>query len=540
MITWEEFIKFLTPKLDKSNFIEQISEYGYFAEQFPACFSSKKFVEHLDVLLLLAPCTKSQAKKASNATLPTTLSMRKDDISRRVLSLPNPKAFLRLAKLMQENWNDIQEYAESRNSLSPITYLHKYNETGQKAMLNSENIRDSVRSKSDFIEGLKNCIQASLGYKYRLKVDVANCYNTIYTHSVAWAICGKDEAKKYLRTKEPEQLKDEYELADKLDAFIRFQKNNETNGIVVGPFTSRIFSEIILAAIDRKLSKKGYVFRRYVDDFKFYFRSEIQAKASIPKIERLLNEYGLHLNASKTEVTCYPFEVVSQMKQTYENALNDEGVFGVLNAASLLYSSGQKGAYKYALKFIRDKEPSTDDFGVIMSSLINILLIEPKYGKYVIIYLKKYIHKWKREVITELINRELNIAIHDELQQEALVFLNIIRELKLPLSAENLISVLRCSNDFAIVMVLDIWKSRKKLVTRTRQQATEIRKAIESLSQELKGEEYSGARWFLLYEIKIHGLVNPELMPLPTDDDFFVKLHECGVTFYNSISRKLH
>lgn len=538
--TWGKLIKVQTPKLKSENFIEQVAEYGYFAEQFPSCFSSKIFASKLDELLPLALCTKAQVRRASNATLPTTLSMRKDEISRRILSLPNPLAFLRLAKLMQENWDDIQKYAYSENSLSQITYIHKYRGTGRKAMLNSENVRDSVRSKSDFIEGVKNSIQTALGYKYRLKVDVANCYNSIYTHSIAWAVCGKDAAKKYLRTKEPKELKDKYELADKLDAFIRFQKNNETNGIVVGPFTSRIFSEIVLAAIDRELAAKTYIFRRYVDDYKFYFRSEVQAKESVPQIERLLNEYGLHLNTAKTEIACYPFEIISQIKETYEKALESEGVFGVLNAASRLYSNGEKGAYKYALKFIRDEEPSQEDFGIIMSSLINILLIEPKYGTYVITYLKKHIHKWKIDIVTELINRELSISIQDELQQETLVFLHIIKELTLSLHADNLINILHCSNDFAIIIALDIWKSRRKTVERTRQQTKLIGKAIQQLSEELKGEEYSGARWFLLYEIKIHGLMDSVLMPTPSMGAFFDKLYESRVTFYQSIGRKLY
>lgn len=538
-ITWDDFIKLLIPKLEKENFIEQIVEYGYFAEQFPSCFSSKTFAAELSELLPLALCTKSQIKSA-NATLPTTLSMRKDDISRRILALPNPKAFLRLAKLMQEHWEDIQNFSESEHSLSPITYIHKYSDVGEKAMLNSENVRESLRSKSDFIEGLRNCIQASLGYKYRLKVDVANCYNSIYTHSVAWAICGKDEAKRFLRTKEPEGLKNKYELADKLDAFIRLQKNNETNGIVVGPFTSRIFSEIILSAIDKKLAEKKYIFRRYVDDYKFYFRSEAQAKESVPQIERILNEYDLHLNTAKTEIACYPFEVISSIKDTYEKALANEGVFGVLNAASQLYSNGEKGAYKYALKYIKDKEPTLEDFGVIMSSLINILLIEPKYGKYVISYLKKHIHKWKQDIVTELINRELHISVSDELQQETLVFLHIVKELKLSLDAENMIQILCCSNDFAIIMALDLWKNRKKCIVRTRQQATAIRKSIEQLSDELKGEQYTGARWLLLHEIRIHGLLEAKVMPAPVKDDFFEKLYERKVTFYQSVSRKLH
>ena len=539
MCPWVESENSEILKLDKDNFIQQITEHGYFAEPFPDCFSSKKLAEHLDDLFSSDRCIEEQLKEGNNITSPTTLSIRKNDVHRRVLSLPNPKTFLCLAIIMQENWDEIQKYAESENSLSPITYLHKYKNNSDKIMLNSENVRDSISSKSSFVEGIRNCIQVSLGYKYRLKVDIANCYNTIYTHSISWAMCGKEKAKRYLKSKKPKDIKKKYELADKLDKYIRRQKDNESNGIIVGPFTSRIYSEIILAAIDRILAKE-YVFRRYVDDYKFYFRTEASAKESISQIEKVLKEYGLHLNQSKTEISCFPFEIISDMQLTYQKALTDKGVFGVLNAASLLYSNGEKGAYKYALKFIKDQEPSPDDLNVIMSSLINILLVEPGYGKYVIKYFKNFISKWDRENIAKLINEELRVAIEDELEQEALIFLDIIKKLELPLNADNIINILKCSNDFAIVMALDIWENHEKFEIKNTDKADEINKGIEKLSHELTGEEFSGARWFLLYETRIHGLIPSEFTSTPLDDDFFKKLYEHRVTFYQSVSDNLY
>lgn len=534
----EKITESVLPVLNGENFIKQIVEHGFLAEQFPACFSSESFAANVDKLLPLAPCTKAQVKKASNVTLPATLSTQKIDTSRRTLSLPNPTAFLRLVKLMQENWQDILNYAESVNSLSPVTYIHKYRGTDEKAMLNSENVRESICSKSDYVAGVKNRIKASLGYKYMLKVDVANCYDSIYTHSIAWAICGKEEAKKYLRSKTPEDIKDKYELADKLDTFIRYQKNNETNGILVGPFTSRIFSEIIFAAIDQQLREK-YVFRRYVDDFYFYFRTEVEAKGSIPHIDRVLSKYGLHLNASKTKVTCFPHEILSQISVIFHKSYRYEGVFGVLNAASELYTNGEKGAYKYALKYIKDKAPRVENVEINISHLINILLIEPKNGKYVLNYWKKYFPDWKSEYITELINTELKVSIREDLQQETLIFLHIIKDLGLQLFSQNMINILKSLNDFAIIIVLDIWKNRKASVIRSKTQATQINKAIVQLSAELKDENYSGARWLLIYEIAVHGLMSGKLMPMPSVDEFFSKMHECGITFYQSLNDKL-
>ena len=78
-------------KLDGKNFIDQITRYGYFAEQFPDCFSSESFADNLNNLLPLISLRKAQ----KNTTAPTTLSTYKNDISRRVLSVSNPEAFLR-------------------------------------------------------------------------------------------------------------------------------------------------------------------------------------------------------------------------------------------------------------------------------------------------------------------------------------------------------------------------------------------------------------------------------------------------------------
>ncbi len=46
--TWEKLLEYITPKLNKNNFIKQIVEYGYFAEQFPECFNSKGLTSHIE------------------------------------------------------------------------------------------------------------------------------------------------------------------------------------------------------------------------------------------------------------------------------------------------------------------------------------------------------------------------------------------------------------------------------------------------------------------------------------------------------------
>lgn len=524
-----------TKKLNEKNFIFQICQYGFFTEQFPECFNSESFTKSLDDLLPLITTTKKQSQSGKkNTTSPTTLSTYKNDISRRVLSVPNPEAFLRLAKYMQQNWSRMKECTQSLNSLSPITFIRVYTQGEAEELINCESLRECFKVRSDFVVGIKNCIRASLGYKYRLNVDISNCYNSLYTHSISWAICGKEKAKEYFRTKLPAEIKDDYEMADCLDAFVRFQKNNETNGIIVGPYTSRIISEIVLARVDKELTQKGLRFKRYVDDYKMYFRTESKAQESLPIIEKVLNEYNLSLNTSKTVIQKYPYDIISNLKETFESALTDEGVFGVLNAAAELFASGEKGAYKYALKYIKDRPLTGEEIEIIIPTLINIMLIDPRYGKHVTKYLEKNLLYINKEQLTIVFNKELSSSIDGQLQQETLLFIQLIKDLNLEIYGENIIKILKSDNDFAIIIALDLWKNCKRTVVRTKSEAREINQAVDGLLMQLKGEKMSGARWLLLYEILANQLVGLEKMPTLELNDFFKKMLDLNVSFYDA------
>ena len=139
------------------------------------------------------------------------------------------------------------------------------------------------------------------------------------------------------------------------------------------------------------------------------------------------------------------------------------------------------------------------------------------------------------DTLTVVINKELASSLHGELQQETLLFIQLIRDLGLNITASNMEGVLLSDNDFAIIIALDIWKNRNKSVVRTRQEARRINDAVKLLAQKLEGEKLAGSRWLLLYEATMHGFL-PEFSIKDEDmNDFFKKLKECEITFYKSI-----
>jgi hypothetical protein len=63
----------------------------------------------------------------------------------------------------------------------------------------------------------------SLEFSHVLHTDVTDCYGSLYTHSIAWALHGLETAKK---TKPKGSL-----LGDKIDTIIRAGRYGQTNGI---------------------------------------------------------------------------------------------------------------------------------------------------------------------------------------------------------------------------------------------------------------------------------------------------------------------
>lgn len=99
-------------------------------------------------------------------------------------------------------------------------------------------------------EKTKKTLHRSFGAAFRVHADVANCFGSIYTHSLEWAIQGYDKTKSNLNKKGPNHWSCDF------DKSLRRAKRNETVGLPIGPSTSSIAVEIILATVDKELTKK--------------------------------------------------------------------------------------------------------------------------------------------------------------------------------------------------------------------------------------------------------------------------------------------
>lgn len=143
-------------------------------------------------------------------------------------------------------------------------------------------------------------IELSLDYEYVLYADIANCYDSIYTHSIMWALHGKAESK---TAKNGGKLNDF--LGNQIDNVIQSMAYGQTNGLPQGSVLMDFIAEMILGYIDLCLSMKireifEFKILRYRDDFKIFAHTATDAEIVLKELSEVLIGLGLRLNSRKT------------------------------------------------------------------------------------------------------------------------------------------------------------------------------------------------------------------------------------------------
>jgi RNA-directed DNA polymerase len=147
-------------------------------------------------------------------------------------------------------------------------------------------------------------IELSLEFRYLLHTDVANCYGSVYTHSIAWAIHGQAVAK-------AKRHRDAL-LGNQIDFLIRAGRNGQTNGIGQGSGLMDFVAELVLGyvdlEVDRNLRARGDFeptdvrVLRYRDDYRIFAHNEGDAERVLQAVSESLRAVGMKLSTAKTRV----------------------------------------------------------------------------------------------------------------------------------------------------------------------------------------------------------------------------------------------
>ncbi len=137
----------------------------------------------------------------------------------------------------------------------------------------------------------------SLEFSHVLHTDVIDCYGSLYTHSISWALHGLEKAKV--------QKGDSSLLGNKIDSHIQASRYGQTNGISQGSVLMDFVAEIVLGYVDEQISNElddstDFRILRYRDDYRVFANSDDRAEEILKLISDALRSVGMKLGVSKT------------------------------------------------------------------------------------------------------------------------------------------------------------------------------------------------------------------------------------------------
>lgn len=218
--------------------------------------------------------------------------------SYRPIQLINPYLYYLLVKAMtnKSSWKEIKDrFAELKVPNIEVASIPKVKGDTDKSHMSA-----SVSSWWENVE--QRSLELALSYRYMFVTDITNCYCAIYTHTIAWALMGKEQAK--------EKRNKSGLLGNIIDNYMQGMQYGQTNGIPQGSTLSDFIAEIVLAYADKLLSERlntngisNYHIVRYRDDYRIFCNSKEDTERIAFFLQEVLAELNFQLNGKKTYLT---------------------------------------------------------------------------------------------------------------------------------------------------------------------------------------------------------------------------------------------
>ena len=292
-----------------------------------------------------------QLPRPQNFMIPFSFKIRHKEGEFRDLAIPHPKSQLLVAAFYDRCKETVLHYTAVSNftiraptRIAKVRYykdsLHFERLSKEPTIIEQSGLEyESLRSFFVY-SAYSNIHKFYESYRYHraekkfnglIKLDISKCFDSIYTHSIGWAVLGKEAQKEALR-------KSSGTFPDRFDRLMQHMNRGETNGIIIGPEFSRIFAEIILQAVDREVEAKlkaaarslvnrvDYEIFRYVDDYFVFFNDDADKNAIVDQLQHSLREYKLYLNSSKAVLYDKPIITEITMAKQQISRLLEERV----------------------------------------------------------------------------------------------------------------------------------------------------------------------------------------------------------------------
>lgn len=275
----------------------------------------------------------------------------------RPLQIANPFLYYLLVRdiTTKSNWNKIttkfQEFKDDHIEVSSIPRLK-----GEK---DKTLVGATISNWWENFE--QRTIELSIQYKYMFTTDITNCYSSIYTHTISWAIEGKGVAKAN-RGKTSS-------LGNTIDTYIQGMQYGQTNGIPQGSALFDFIAEIILGYADKmltdKLQKEGiskYKIIRYRDDYRVFSNSKEEIERIALALQNVLADLNFQMNTSKTRLS----------ENIVEGAIKPDKLYYITNIPAYRKLNSLFPSFQKELYYILSMAKRYPNSGTISKLLNNI------------------------------------------------------------------------------------------------------------------------------------------------------------------------
>lgn len=401
---------------------------------------------------------------------------------RRTIHLPEVTCYLKLIEYMIKN-EIIDEMcelsSENQHSFSQIiqskngepTFIEHERDYGLSLPTEAELHRELDDDPSTYVYNIATKLNMGYGAKGVLRIDIANCYKSIYTHYLVSIKLGLSESKKQHRLFRADRSKAscDYKKYSGFDRHIRGLNSNESSGILPGPRVSNYIAEAYLSRIDKDIedeltsrSINPVRFVRYVDDYEFFIYDERAIQTIISAVELVLNRYRLTVNDYKTEFQAFPYYVIQNFRRLYERYtvngrdMSPEDMIELFTTFFTMEKDGSKGAIRYLVKTLEDHIVFQSS-ELYTTFLFNILVNDDRSLVKVCQLMIRDIDKLDITAGHYLIIQEMlmqNLKSNKDL--EAIWLLYLLKKLGHPELDSALIENIACSaNDLAKIVLLE-------------------------------------------------------------------------------------
>lgn len=234
----------------------------------------------------------------------------------RKFQIIHPALYIGLVNIITDNnnWKLIQdrfkEFKKNKNIICCSDLYESYSKKKDKgATINKW--WSNIEQKSLYISIDYNCVAST---------DITDCYGSIYTHTISWALHGKQYAKD---NKDAKTL-----LGNRIDEYLMNMSFKQTNGIPQGSNLMDFIAEMVLGYSDSLISDKisenkivNYKILRFRDDYKIYAMDELTLNKILKIISKVLMELNMKVNPQKTKIST---DLISfSIKEDKLSALNN-------------------------------------------------------------------------------------------------------------------------------------------------------------------------------------------------------------------------